>query len=121
MKTATCLLILLPLIAGCVGSKNVEIPTPQQRADAGQVELLRETTNRRHKNLGKVFGAGCRRSNFDTNIPESDALLNLQLQAARLSADAVIIADCRLVIIDWFTDCFNLTECTGEAILFLDR
>ena len=66
-------------------------------------------------------GSGCLKSTFDINIPENDAIRNLKIQAASLSANAVQSTACRNVTIDWFTDCFNLTECSGEAILLLDK
>jgi len=53
--------------------------------------------------------------------PESDAIRNLQVQAAAVNADAVITTECRKANIDWFTNCFMLIECTGEAIQFINK
>ena len=121
MKIRSSLLIIMPLVSACATLQVAVSPTASQRANAEQVEILHGATNRPFKSLGVVKGSGCQKNNFDPNIPETDAIRNMKLQAAVLSADAVMNSACRNVNIDWFTDCFNLTECTGEAIRFLDK
>ena len=122
MNTRSGLLILImPLVAACATLQGFDNPTAVQRADAEQVEILYGTPDRPYASLGAVKGSGCLKSTFDINIPEADALHTLKLQAATLSADAIMSTACRNVTIDWFTNCFNLTECTGEAIRFLDK
>jgi len=121
MKTCCGLLILMPLIAACTTLQGLDNPTALQRADAEQVEVLHVAPARPYKSLGTVKGSGCLKSTFDINIPEADALHEMKLQAATRSADAIMNTACRNVTIDWFTNCFNLIECTGEAIRFLDK
>lgn len=121
MNVRSALMILLPFVSACATPQVVDYQTALQRVNADQVEVLNGTASRPYRNLGVVKGAGCLKSTFDTNIPETDAIRNLKIQAASLSANAVQSTACRNVTIDWFTDCFNLTECSGEAIIFLDK
>lgn len=121
MKIYRNLIILMPLVSACATLHGVNDPTALQRAYAEQVEILHGASTRPYLSLGMVKGSGCQKSNFDINIPETDAIRNLKLQAATLSADAVMSTACRNATIDWFTNCFFLTECTGEAIRFQEK
>ena len=121
MKPICCIVILMPLVSACATLQSANSPTTSQREYAELVEILQGGTLRPFKSLGEVKGSGCQKSTFDTNIPESDAIQDLKLQAAAVSADAVMSTACRNATIDWFTDCFKLTVCSGEAIRFLDK
>jgi len=121
MKPLYGLAILIPLVSACATLQGAGSPATSQQVNAELVEILHGETKRPYKSLGMVKGSGCQRSNFDPNIPETDAIQNLKIQAAAVSADAVMSTSCRNVSIDWFTDCFYLTECIGEAIRFLDE
>jgi hypothetical protein len=121
LKARSGLLILMPLVAACATLHGSDNPTALQRAEAEQVEVLQSAPGRPYKSLGAVKGSGCLKSTFDINIPEADALHKMKLQAATRSADAIMNTACRNATIDWFTNCFNLIECTGEAIKFLDK
>ena len=121
MKILIVLLILMPLVSACTTLQSFKSPTAFQRENAVFVEILQGTPDKPYISLGVVRGSGCLKSTFDPNIPESDAIQRLKFEAVSLSADAVMNPACKNANIDWFTDCFILTECTGEAIRFTEK
>ena len=119
IETRYGVLLLTLLVAACATTPDINQLTTLQQERVASVAILYGETSNPFKSLGRLRSRGCQKSNFDSNIPESDAIRNLQVQAAAVNADAVITTECRKANIDWFTNCFMLIECTGEAIQFI--
>ena len=115
------LLFITLLVAACATTSDINQLTTSQQARVASVAILHGETSNPYKSLGRLRARGCQKSTFDPNIPENDAIRNLKVQAASVNADAVITTECRKANIDWFTNCFMLVECTGEAIQFIDK
>ena len=119
IETRCGVLLLTLLVVACATTPDINRMTASQQERVASVEILYGGTSIPFKSLGRLRAQGCQKSTFDTNIPESDAIRNLQVQAAAVNADTVIYTECRKANIDWFTNCFMLIECTGEAIQFI--
>ena len=121
IETRCGLLSLTLLVAACATTPDINQLTPLQQEKVESVEILYGGTSKPFRSLGRLYARGCKQSNFNSNVPENDAIRNLKVQAASVNADAVITTECRKANIDWFTNCFMLVECTGEAIQFIDK
>jgi hypothetical protein len=121
IKTLVGILFLSTLASACSTVPAVNRLSPAQRDRLDSIAILQGESSRPYRNLGAVRGSGCQKKVFDNTIPEDEALGNLKIQAASVNADAVMATECKSATIDFFTDCFTLITCTGEAILFLDR
>ena len=121
IETRCGLLPLTLLVAACATTPDINQLTTSQQEKVASVEILYGETSKPFRSLGRLKAWGCQKSNFDPNVPENDAIRNLKVQAASVNADAVITTECRRANIDWFTNCFMLVECTGEAIQFIDK
>jgi len=121
IETRCGLLPLTLLVAACAITPDMNRLTTSQQERVASVEILYGETDKPFRSLGHLRAQGCQKSNFNVNVPENDAIRNLKVQAASVNADAIITTECRRANIDWFTNCFMLVECTGEAIQFAEK
>lgn len=106
------------LLTGCVKNVEIDTLTSVQRERVNSIQIREDGTNRNFVALKFVEASGCQKGPFHSRLDaEDEAKRNLQINAAALGADAVIGVTCEPKL-DWFTSCWNLYVCKGDAIRF---
>lgn len=110
------------MLSACASQPGINTLTREQRERVSVVEVIHEGATRPGTVIGRVAATGCQKTVYDLSVDaETEALQRLRIAAAALDADAVIHTSCREALIDWFTNCWGLIECSGEAFRYGER
>ena len=110
------------LITSCGSLPGSKRLTDLQMEKATAMVVLFGASPRPGMVIGMVRGDGCQKSVYDERVKsENEAMKGLKAAAAGVDADAVINAVCRDQEIDWFSNCWGLISCAGQAFRYERR
>jgi hypothetical protein len=110
------------VLCACVAPSGINRLTDGQREKVSGMQLLYGPASGPGTVLGRVKSNGCQKDVYDPKIDsELQALEGLKINAVAMDADLVINIACRDLAIDWFSNCWGLVECSGEAFRYQSR